>query len=298
MTTIAQVINRIYRDYLTPPGEQPARFQVGAGGIDAVAATDTLPVSVAMLGPEEQDAIGVGTLIEGANAGELFLVEAVTGDPPTSLTVRREMYETTATAMAEDDYLLLAGDDHASRKTVFDAVADSITELYPELWAVDVWETSASDGPIEIPAEAGTVYQVEHQQGRRWLPVKGWSELRNFPYLSSGRGIQTNGYAGPLLVHFRKPPLRPSAESDELADLSVDESWVKVVIVSAVAQVVANKDIDQMTIDFITEALEAEGFEIGEGASVRNSLLEFRNYLVRPLHERLVLGEEDRVIYA
>ena len=64
--TIAAVIERVYRDYLLPPDEQPARFAVDTGGITAVATT--LPVDAAMLSPEETDLIGAGTLIEVVSA--------------------------------------------------------------------------------------------------------------------------------------------------------------------------------------------------------------------------------------
>lgn len=296
MTSIADIIDRAFRDFLTPPGEQPTRFQVGSGGIDTSATT--LPVNLDMLNVEEKDAIGVGTIVEG-ETGELFLVEGVTGDPPTSLTVRRKLYDTDAAALTAGQYLYLAGDDHVARKTVFDGIADAVTALWPDLYQIDVWETTAELGPTEIPEEALTVVAVDYQDGHRWLPVRGWSEQRNFPYLSSGRGIQTRQrYAGAsLLVYFRRRATRPTAESDELADLNIEESWAKVVVVGAVAHVVANKDLDRATIDFITEALEAQGFQLGSGADIRNSLLQFGDFLKRPLMADLATREDDRVVY-
>ena len=296
MTTIAQVIDRTYRDYLTPPGEQPARFKVGAGGIDSNPATTTLPVDTAMLQPEEQDLIGVGTLIEGGL--ELFLVEQVTGDPPTSLEVRREMYDTSAAALSAGDYLYLAGDDAKSRKSVFDAVADAITAIYPDLYTIDVSELSGQAGPMELPEDAAEVTDVLYQSGHSWVPVQGWQDFRNFPHTSSGRAIQTRRVTGvPLLVYYRKAPVRPTAESDELADLFIEDSWVKVIEVGAVAQLMANKDLDQATIDFITEALEAQNFQVGQGADIRNSLIQYQNFLMNPLRRQLALQEDDRVVY-
>lgn len=294
MTTIGNVIDRIYRDYLTPPGEQPARFQVGAGGIDA--SSTSLPVDVTMLSAELQDLIGVGTLVEG-ETGEMFLVETVTGDPPTSLTVRREMYDTDPFALTAGDYLYLAGDDHQPRKAVFDAVADAVTALWPDLYTIDVEDTSGRNGPIELPAAALMVVDVQYQSGGRWLPARTWRELRNFPYVSTERAVQVDEFDGyRLLVYYRKAAVRPTAESDDLADLFVDESWVAVLMVGAVGQLIANKDLDRATINFITEALEAQGFEVGEGADLRNSLLQYQGFLKRPLRARLRLQEEDRIV--
>lgn len=295
MTTTADLIDRAFRDYLTPPGEQPTRFKVDTGGIDD--SSTTLPVDVTMLGPEQQDAIGVGTLIEG-ETGELFLIEAVTGDPPSSLTVRREMYETTAQALAAGKYLFLAGDDHKARKSVFDGVADAVSALWPDLYDIDVWETVAEAGPTEIPEDAVTVTNVEYRDGARWLPARGWKELRKHPYVSTDRAIQLgHRYAGcDILVHFRRKPVRPTAETDTLEDLLVDEAWSKVVVVGAVAQVAANQDLDRATIDFITEALEAQGVEIS-GADIRNSLLQYQSFLKAPLMADLASQEDDRVVY-
>lgn len=296
MTTIANVIDRIYRDYLTPPGEQPSRFQVGSGGINTTATT--LPVSTTMLTAELIDAIGVGRLIEG-ESGELFMVEAATGDPPTSLTVRREMYDTDAAALSEGDYLYLLGEDHKPRKAVFDAVCDSISGLGTRLWTVDVEETFATADPIELPSEASYVDDVEYLSGNRYVPVQGWDFKRNFPHYSSGRALQLRGLAAGTIIHvyFRRLPSRPAAESDTIADLYIEESWVKPIMVGAVAQVVANKDLDQATIDFITEALENQGFEIGAGADIRNSLLQFQDFLVQRLEDTLALETDDRVVY-
>ncbi len=102
MTTIADVIERVYRDYLLPPDEQPSRFTVNTGGIDD--SSTTLPVDLAMLSPEEQDLVGVGTLIEVVSTttgGELMLVEGVTGTAGTS-------DATEAGSSSSDDVLVAA----------------------------------------------------------------------------------------------------------------------------------------------------------------------------------------------
>ena len=124
MTTIADVIERVYRDYLWPPDEQPARFAVGANDITATATT--LPVLTTLLSPEEESLIGPGTLIEVVSAvtgGELMLIEAVTGSPATSLTVVRKMFLTAGVAHLENDFIYLA--PGFPRSKVYDAVADA-----------------------------------------------------------------------------------------------------------------------------------------------------------------------------
>ncbi|MGV2385032.1 MAG UNVERIFIED_CONTAM: hypothetical protein LOD86_07155, partial [Thermobifida fusca] len=88
MTTVGDIIDRIYRDYLLPPDEQPTRFTINGSGMDA--STKHMPVDVSMLSPEEMDLLGPGAVIEAGS--ELLLVEAVHGastDSIDALTVRR-----------------------------------------------------------------------------------------------------------------------------------------------------------------------------------------------------------------
>lgn len=301
MTTIGQVIDRAYRDYLTPPGEQPSRFLVGSGGIDDSSAA--LPVDLALLSPEEQAIIGLGTQIEVVSVstgGELMLVEATSGGPPpTSLTVRRNMFDTGAAAHIAGDLAYIAGDDYMPRHSVFVATADAIEALWPDLWTIRVDEVPSGAGPIELADDVKEVVDVRRQSGSRWPQVTAWDEIHDFPLTSTGIALQTYGQAtaGMLQVYYKVSPIRPEAEDDLLEDLGVAEGWVKAVVVGAVAQLVANKDIDASTIDFITEALEAEGFKVGAGTDVRNSLLQFHRFLMTPLKRALHYTQRDRVIH-
>lgn len=298
MTTIAQVIDRIYRDYLTPPGEQPTRFQVGVGGIDN--SSVTLPVDVSMLAVEESGAIDAGTLLEvisPSTGGELVLVEATSGDPLTSLTVRRSMYDTTAAAHAAGDFIYLCGDKYVPRSTVFDAVADAIGMLYPALYRIAVEETVVTSVPIELPSAAKEVVDVRYYNSHRWLPVSGWDEIHGFPHVSTSRALQVRRLPANTLiqVYYKQAPTRPTAESDVLDDLGVDEAWAKVVKVGAVAEVAARFDLEEATVDYITESLEAEQFDAGETTDIRNALLQYQEFLMRPLIRALRIEHRGRI---
>ena len=299
MSTIADVIERVYRDYLWPPDEQPARFIVGTNDI-AKAAT-TLPVDTALLSPEEESLIGPGTLIEVVSAvtgGELMLIETVTGDPATSTTVRRGMFGTTDVAHSELDFIYLA--PGFPRSKVYDAVADSIESLFPRLWTTAVEETFISSSPVELPAACEEILEVRFLSGNHWHLIRGWELLTDYPLTSTETAIQfTAATSGSIQVKYQAAATRPSTDETEvlLDDLSVLDRWIKIITVGAAAQMVSGEDVSQATIDFITEALAAEGFPVGAGATLRNSLLQFQDFLIRPLEDALEARHRTGIVY-
>lgn len=292
MTTVADVIERIYRDYLLPPGEQPARFVVDTGGINASATS--LPVDLGMLSPEEQDQVGPGLVIEVGS--ELMLVEDTDGnDPPEALTVRRGMYGTEAAAHTAGDLVYIAPD--YPRQRLFEAVADAVDGLWPDLYSVQVEEVWATGLPIELPSSVGSIIDIRAYVRGGWVPVPGWDPLPDFPLSSTGSAVQVGVASGTRLhVKYRQIPQRPDDETDTLADLGVEDSWVKVIAVMATAELVAAEDVDRATIQFITQALESEGFQIGQGADIRNTLLQYADFLSAPLRRRLTVQERPRVV--
>lgn len=290
--TVADVIERVYRDYLTPPGEQPTRFEVGSGGIDDSATT--LPVDTALLSPEEEGLIGVGTIIEIGT--EWMLIEAVTGEPPTSLTVRREMYGTTAAAHAADDLITLAPD--FPRRVVFDALGDVVEGLWPKLWTAQATEIVGGMAPVDLPANCEEVLEVRGPDSSgRWVLLGGWELISGLPVSATGKSIQFLSVHNQLAnVRYRAAAVRPDAEADTLADLDISESWVKAICVGVVAHVIGRVDIDKATVEFITKALEAEGMRVGEGADLRNSLLQYHQYLIGSLSQGLEASQPSAVV--
>jgi len=296
LTTVATTINRIKRDYLEPPGEQPSRFVVNdSGGISA--SDTTLVVSTAMLTAEEDDMIGEGTLLECES--ELILVTAITGTSPDfTLTIRRGMYGTTAATHADATEIVIAGEDHIPRFSIFTAVADAIEGLWPDLWTVGVEETASDVNPIELPATCGDILNVLSLHGSQWRTVASWQPLFNHPLSSTEIAVQIYGLANgtPIHVIYKKKATRPTLEADTWAALGVEAGWEKVVVTSAVAQLVANRDLNAATVDFITQALQLEGIPPGAGTDIRNALLQFQDFLMRPLKRALPLLHHDRVV--
>lgn len=289
---VADVIERVYRDYLTPPGEQPTRFKVGTGGIDSSATT--LPIDTALLSPEEQGLIGPGAILEVAM--EWMLVEAVSGDPPTSLTVRRGMYGTDAAGHSEGDLITLA--PTYPRKSVFDAVGDAIEGLWPRLWHIDTELIVTDTTPVDLPEDCEEVLEVRAPDTLgRWVSVEGWEFVTNLPVSTTGKSIQFLASRNAMAsVKYRAKATRPTDEDDDLTDLGVEESWVKAICVAAVAHLASGMDLNKATVEFVTKALEMEGVRIGEGSDLRNALLQYHGFLVETLSRGLEASQPGQVV--
>ena len=183
---------------------------------------------------------------------------------------------------------------------VFDAVADSIESLSPRLWTVGIEETSAAPEAIELPAGALGILSVRGYINGRWGLASGYELLSDFPYSATGKALQFDAPGSePLIVKYRKATTRPTAETQDLADLGVEDAWVKAICVGAAASVLSSREVDRATVEFITNILEDEGYPAGAGTDLRNSLLQYQDYLMRPLiHALEARHPTQMVIYS
>lgn len=298
--TVGAIVERINRDWIMAPGEQPARFVINdTGGIDA---DDTSVVtSTLLLATEEEDLLAAATQLEIESELVLMLADPTGTSPNLTLpSIRRGMYGTTATTHADGTEIRIASEDYVPRQAIFDAVADAIEALSPDLWTVGVEETWADIEPIEVPADVLEVLDMRVRSGSRWRRFGSWEELQGFPLSSTGNALQVSGVGmnTEIQVYYKKKPTRPTSEADTLVSLGVETGWVKVIVLAAVAAIIANRDLNQATIDFITQSLEAEaGGPIGSGTDIRNALLQFQDFQTRPLKRQLNLKGFDRVVH-
>ncbi len=279
--TVAALIDRTYREWLTPPNEQPARFEVNNAGVLAVAGTSVI-TETSWLSPEEEDLIGPGTIIEIDR--ELILVEAVTGtSPDLTLTIRREMLGTTDVQHADNIEIILAPD--YSRQAVFDALSDAIDDIWPTLWAVKTALIPTSTSWVEVDDDVEELFDARLLNGTRISELDpGRVELLlDFPLASSLRAVQYDGLTGgnTVIIRYKAKAVRPAAETDTLASLNIDVSWQKILTVGVAASLLRGSDIDAATQEFITESLAREGFPAGAGESLSNSLLRFQDFLTQ-----------------
>ncbi len=280
--TVAALIDRTFREWLTPPNQQPARFEVNNAGVLALAATSVV-TETSWLSPEEEDLIGPGTIIEIDR--ELILVEAVTGtSPDLTLTIRRDMLGTTDVEHADNIEIILAPD--YSRQAVFDALSDAVDDIWPTLWAVKTALIPTSTTWVEVDDDVEELFDARLLNGTRVdeLDPGRYELLLDFPLASSLRAVQYDGTVPKgrtAIIRYKAKAVRPTLETDTLASLNIDSSWQKILTVGTAASLLRGSDIDAATQEFITESLAREGFPAGAGESLSNSLLRFQDFLTQ-----------------
>lgn len=289
-TTVGDVIDRVYREYLYPPDDQPivARLNgaITAGATSIVIFTDTL-------NPEEEAMLGAGVVVEVGL--EQFLVTAYTS--PT-LTVVPGWNGTTQADHADGSALYLS--PAFSRVGVFDAVADQIVTLWPDLWQVKTHRLSTATAYVPAPRDCEEVIDFRYQPQSGGSHLSSPAELLlDWPESGTGGALQFFGLpAGTSgILRYKGSFSRPTSETQRLDTLGVPDSWVSLLVVGAAAQTVSGRDMDAVTIEFITEAIERQGFPVGAGESVRNALLRYHGLLILRAKRALLARYQPTIIH-
>lgn len=268
MSTVEHLANRVQRDWLHAPDDQPVIVLLSG---DVAADSATLPFDNSSLAPDEEYLFAPGVLAEVGR--ELVRIRSATS---TILTVTRGVNGTEAVAhLAGAEITLTPTFSHAA---VTEAVKDQVVALYPRLHQVATTEVTADSGYVEVPAEVITIDSFSALVGSRYQP-RNVSLLRNFPASSTGKAIQFHGVASGTsgYLTYRARFGRPGADDTELADLGVEPEWERIVAVGAAAQVVAGRDLDALTAEYITEQLEREALPSDAPQRIRNGLLTLYN---------------------
>ena len=130
-TTIGNLIDRVYREYLEP-NDDVQSFSILRLGLSADAADTTVNYSNDYLTSEEEDALEPGAVVEINQ--ELMLVTSLSTSAE-QLTVKRAWKGTTLAVHSVDDIIKI--NPIFTRKAVFSSVSDQIENLYPTLFAVE-----------------------------------------------------------------------------------------------------------------------------------------------------------------
>jgi hypothetical protein len=269
--TFGDVVDRVYRDWLHGPDEQPVQASLTA---DLVLTATSFTLGTSSLTPDEMALLAVGTLIEVGY--EQLYITAVTGS---TLTVSRGRNGTTAAEHLDGAIVTLL--PMWGRQTVLDAVLDEVPRLYPDLHATYTYEVVAASTFVEVPASVVTITRAWVQTGTSYGSVDGIQLLTDFPPSSTGKAVQLRGYTGKTVhLAYRGTFPRPSTPELRVTDLAVDEAWVQILCVGAAAALIASEDFDKATVEFVTRQLEAQQFPTGSGSRLRDSMLRYRQYLV------------------
>jgi hypothetical protein len=276
MAAVSTLVDRIYRDFLNKPDDLSAFSRLEGGINDSVT---SLSYEAGLFSSEEENLLGNGALIEIDQ--ELMLVTAANTSTRT-LTVSRGYAGTTAAAHSDEANLYI--NPTFPRKSVFDAVADNISRLYPSLYNITTTNVTSNSTYAEVPATTVSVVNswVQNADGDQYTSA-GIELLTNFPPSSTNTAVQFSNTSNGKTVYLvvKRKFARPTAETDDLSTACfLEDSYHQIVMIGAVADIMGATDVDASTQEFITEKLAAENYPIGSGERLRNALLRLRSLLI------------------
>ena len=318
-TDIAGLIDRVFREYLEPMDDLNSYTAIAAGAGTLSDSATTVTFNGDLLTQEEKDAMDAGTIIE-CEQELMYCTDLDTVN--NQVTVVRGALGTTATTHAEGKVIKIS--PVFTRKAVFDAVVDQINNLFPTLFAVDTQSITTGTGYTligdysspgthnYIVSILGAISQYtdfsagSDTTGVNFSPVTcSLVELPNpFTYTDSDGVSRTMTYStGPSQVHaiqfsgiasghtayvtFKKKFIEPTAESDTLATVGLEDEYVPIIMAGVAAQMMSGRVIPTATADYITDQLAVSNFPVGSANSVRNSLLQYQQLLINQARKYL-----------
>lgn len=273
MTTVAELVDRVYRDYLWPSDDQPVIVTVNGAVTDS---GTTIVYTADALAPDEEDLLAPGVLAEIGS--EQVRITAV--DPATdTLTVLRGVNGTEAAAIADGAEMRLA--PSYPRQTVYDAVCDNIVDLYPDLFVTGTQTITSAAGAVEVSADIVSIRNARRISGSRPMPAHV-ELLQDYPPSSTGQAVTFYGVPinETVYISYEGRIPRPTSGTNVVGDLGVEETWERIIVVGAAAQVLAGREMDAASTEYLTEQLEREGFPVGSAQRIRDGLLRYHAYLL------------------
>lgn len=315
-TTIGDLVDRTFREYLEPMDDIVSYTTLTT----AINTTDTEVVfNGNLLSVEEEDALDAGAIIE---IGQELMICTDLNAVTNTITVTRAARGTTAASHSIGDLIKIA--PPFPRKVVFDAVKDQINNLFPTLFAVETQSVTSATGYVllgdyDTPGTNNYIVSVikaisqytDFSEGSDSTGVifNGVScqlvELPNpFTYTDNEGTERTITYSsGPSVVNalqfsnisaghqcyvtFKKKFVEPTAESDTLATIGLENEYEPVIMAGVAAQLMSGRDIPNATADYITDQMSIQNFPTGSASSIRNSLLQYRNLLIEQARKYL-----------
>ena len=277
MAAVSTLVDRIYRDFLNKPDDLSA-FSRLDGAISSTTSTSVVYES-GLFSTEEENLLGNGAIVEVGK--ELMLVTSANTSTRT-LSVARGYAGTDAATHLDETSIFI--NPTFPRKSVFDAVSDNISRLYPSLYNVTTTNVTSNSTYQEVPAstvEVLTSY-VQNASGNQYTSA-GIELLRDFPPSSTNTAVQFFNTSNGKTVHLvvKRKFVRPTDETSDIETVClVAPEYEQIVMVGAVADIIGATDIDASTQEFITEKLAAESYPVGSGERLRNALLRLRSLLI------------------
>ena len=287
MTTVGEVIDRLYLQILTPPDAQPALVHLAAPMDETQ--TDLTLGSFAV--PEDGALLRQGIIL-GAGL-ESMRVTAYTLGAATA-TVERNVYSTPAETHAVGDAVTLSA--AYARKSVFDAVVENIVSLYPKLATTNT-DTMVTVGTDVFPiTDDLAVSPIEIWDGaiaEQRIAIDG--RIVSYHPLVGARALLTSPSSGIVWMRYRRRMGVATTEADELSDLGVEETWINIVLMGAAATLLAGRDLPAAQTEWISATLEAENIRVGTRMSIAGGLRQYRNMLLNDASAEMKAEDSQKV---
>ncbi len=271
-TTVRTIVDRLLRTILTPPDAQYAQVALGANITSPTGTVISLgPFTV----PEDEALLRQGSLIEA----DQELMRVVEWNPVTrQATVERGEYSTPASTYTTP--LLLTLNPTYPMRSVFEAVRDNITQLYPRLW------TTRADSVVSVGANVFNapddlmVSLIETFMGEGGPPVNMDARIVDFHPAAGGRAIITNRAIDQMWIRYRRRMGIAKEMTDILEDLGVEDVWATVVIVGAAGDLFVGRDLPTAQTRWVGGVLESENISVGSRLSISGGLAQYRSILI------------------
>jgi len=279
-TTVANIIDELKRDYLFKPHEQPVVVPLLTTIDDSETGIVYKPNFMSAI---EEDSLGNGALIEiGSELMRVSNIDSTTR----ALVVQRGVLGTTAILHTSGDIITVKPE--LTRKAIFEAVADSVVNLGPRLYPIITAAYPSADSYIEVDAGVDDIIHYRYKTSEAVTSVTTYLEgavelLKNFTPSSTTVAIQTqnipSGRTGYLT--YKGKFTRPSDETYDLDTNLIKPEWFLLIRMGALIRIMAIQDLSARNNEFISDALQVQGFPVGSGESVDLALARIYQYLIR-----------------
>ena len=287
MTTVGAVIDRLFLQTLTPPDAQPALVALDG----AISDSDTTLAIGTFAVPEDAVLLRQGTVLD-MGLESMRVTSYVPG--ASTMEVERGIYSTVRTAHTDGDQLIMS--PVFARSTVFQAVADNITTLYPTLTSTES-ENFVSVGygifPV-IDDLAVEVIQIwEGGMAEALIPLEG--SFVSFHPLTGGRALIVETPSGVVWCRYRRRMGVATSEADLIGDLGVDDRWVNIILAGAAADLMSGKDVPAVHTEWVSATLEAENIRVGTRLSIAGGLRQYRNILLTDAGNEMIAEDSQKI---
>jgi len=287
MTTLQQVADRLLRTTLTPPDYQYAQVPLGTNVTSPT--VETIQLGVFTI-PEDERLLRQGSLLELGE--ELVRVQSY-DDVTRMATVTRGVYSTPATTHTKP--MLVNLNPSYPMYSIFEALRDNITTLYPSLWTVRSDAVTAVSGNVFAAPDPLIVAVVETYPNEGVTPLDIDARVVDFHPLAGGRAIITNVPISNMWIRYRRRMAVATSLEDTLEELGVEDVWTQVVMVGAAADLMAGRDIPAAQVEWVGKVLEAENIQVGTRTSLSVGLVRYRELLIDRLSKEMKAEESNQI---